>query len=958
MKIAFQKLSALLPLLTSFLMSSSVLAQSNHNTKDTASDDGNVELAFRTVRIEEAPGFYSKVDLSGIQDYDHMIFASDILSGRASAIGVRGSSNIRGIGIGIDLSSLTGTGSRSGNALTIVDGLPRDIDNLRVSEIESISVLKDASASVLYGSAAMNGVILITTKRGQENRNYTKVSANYGILTPKEMPQWLNSADYMTWYNQARINDGLSEIYTEEEIENYRNGNKFRYPDVDYYSKEYLRPYRDYFDVNAEFSGGGKNTRYYINAGWYSLGSQLNFGGFKGARDNRINIRTNSDLRINDWITTTNDATAIFVTSRSGRGSYWNFAGTSKPNLFSPLLPIDLIDPDDPVFKTVKNTVDGKYIFGGSSSYPATSNAFALGYEGGTSETINRKYTFNNKVNFDLGGLTEGLSFHTNMSFDFTNIYTQSIYNDLSVYQPTWSSESDSITGLTQIGTDSRPGNQVVSNPYFRRRMGFYALLKYNRTFQEKHDVYGNIVVYSSQYKFRSSSTSETSYTEDEVQGTKQAHLGMNIGYAFDKRYMVDFSGVYLNATKLAEGHRGGFSPTVSLGWVVSNEGFMDNISFVDYLKVKLTGGVIKSDISIPNHYLYEDIYTAWGTFSWNEGSNSNTGRTASRGANPNLGFETRNEINVGFESRIFGNIYLEADMFFDKYKGQVVRTNANWPNFYSAYVPFENYEVDSYKGIEGGIRYEKSWGDFNLSARASLLYVNSNRDVVSELYDNDYQYRAGKPRDASFGLEAIGLFQSQEEIDNSPVQTFGNVRPGDIKYKDQNGDNMIDSNDQVFIARSTPPISGALEIRAGYKNLDLYVRGFGYAGSNYCGFTETDYYWLNGTDKYSVLAKDSWTPSNPNALYPALTTTDGANNNRRSTFWMYNGTFFQINKIQLSYKIPSGFTRKAYMQELRLFVDASNPFQVAKNRIIRERNSPTSAPQYRTFSIGLNASF
>ena len=945
-------------MLAFLLMSDPVSAQSDVNPSEAAPEEETVELAFRTVNAEDGQGFYSTLDVSEIGDYDHMIYASDILTGRASAIGVRGSNNIRGIGIGIDMSSVTGTGARSGNALTIVDGLPRDIDNLRVSEIESITVLKDANACVLYGSAAMNGVILITTKRGREAKNFTRVTANYGIQTPKEMPEWLNSADYMTWYNQARVNDGLSETYSQEEIENYRNGNKFRYPDVDYYSRDYIKPYRDYFDINAEFSGGSKNARYYINAGWYSLGNQMNFGGFKGARDNRLNIRTNSDLRINDWITTSNDATAIFVNSKSGRGNYWNLAGTMKPNLFSPLLPIDMIDPEDPVLASVKNTVDGKYIFGGSSTYDMGSNAFALGYEGGTSETINRKYTFNNRVNFDLSNLTEGLSFHTNMSFDFTNMYTQSIFNDLAVYQPKWSEDSDTIVSLTQVGTDSRPGNQVVSSPYFRRRMGFYAQLQYDRTFKDLHHVYGNAVVYSAQYRFRSTSTSETSYNEDEAQGTKQAHVGLNLGYAFDKKYMVDFSGVYLNATKLAEGHRRGISPTVSLGWVVSNEDFMDNVSFVDYLKVKLTGGVVRSDISISGHYLYEDLYTTSGSSNWNEGNNSNTGRTASRGANEGLGFESRNEINFGFESRLFGHLSVEANAFFDKYRGQVVRTSANWPNFYSAYVPYENYEVDSYKGLEGGIRYENKWGDFSLSAGASILYVTSNRDVVSELYDNDYQYRAGKPRDASFGLEALGLFQNQDEINNSPEQTFGTVRPGDIKYKDQNDDGVIDTNDQVFIARSTPPVSGALEVKVAYKNLDLYVRGYGYGGSDYRGFMSSNYYRMKGTDKYSVLAKDSWTPANPDARYPALTTTDAANNNRTSTFWMYNNSFFQISKIQLSYTVPSSITRHAFMQKLRLFVDASNPFQFAANRVLRERNSPTSAPQYRTFSIGLNASF
>jgi hypothetical protein len=286
-----------------------------------------------------------------------------------------------------------------------------------------------------------------------------------------------------------------------------------------------------------------------------------------------------------------------------------------------------------------------------------------------------------------------------------------------------------------------------------------------------------------------------------------------------------------------------------------------------------------------------------------------------------------------------------------------ISRTSSIWPGFYTNFIANSNFDEDSYKGAEAGLSYNKKWGDFNLFVAANVLYTISNVEKRDEIYSEKYLYRAGHPVGGTWGLEALGLFQSQDEIDNSPTQTYGTVRPGDIKYKDQNGDNQIDDNDQIYLRNSTPPFSGGIELRLGYKGFTLSALGNASWGKDNYSILGNEYYWVDSTDPYPTHVKDSWTPSNPNAKWPALTTTTAANNNRRSTFWMYDNSFFQMRKIQLSYSLPKSLVRKVYMSKFDVFIDCSSPFQIAPNLHYRQL-SVNSEPQYRTYSVGLRASF
>jgi TonB-linked SusC/RagA family outer membrane protein len=928
--------------------SNSELSENIGDTIVVEDEETVVNMPFRSVRQSEVVGAASGYNVNDITSYDNTIWLNNVMTGRA--IGMLGGSNIRGLGISLDVGAITGT--NTGTAMVVVDGLPREVNGLRLSDIESITVLRDVNSAILYGSAALNGVILITTKRGEANKKKSAVTFNYGILSPREgsAPQYLGSAEYMEYYNKARVSDGLTPTYGSETIEKYRTGNKYRYPDVDYYSGEYLKSFKDYFDVNTEFSGGNENARYYANLGWYSAGNIWNYGQGKGTRSDNFNVRGNIDLKINDWINTAVDATGLFYNATGPIGSFWSNSATIRPFEFSPLIPISMIDETNQSVKEIldgrKRDIDGQYLVSGNSNN--ITHGIGDAYAAGINNNIWRTFSFNNRVNFALDQITPGLSFHTNVSFDYYIAYNQQTPETYSVYEPKWDAVEDKIVGLTQHGKDTKPGTQTVESRYFRRRMGFYGLMSYDRTFEDVHHVSGSLFGYGSTFR-----DNDGSYAD--FQGVKHAHIGFQANYVYNKTYMVDFSGAVINSVKLPDKTKVGLAPSLALAWVVTNEDFLRPNDVLSYLKLKVSGGILKSDIPIEDYFYYDSRYGTSGSYNWNEGNKSRSGVMSNWASNGNLNFAERKEVSAGFQSLFFNNtLGFEANYFYDIYDGLVVRPTVTYPSFYNDYVPYENYERDSYKGFEAGVNINKNVGDWGFHAGLNILYSVSKRLRVNEVYANDYQYRKGYGKDATFGLEALGFFQNQGDIDASPYQTYGTVYPGDIKYKDQNGDNIIDANDEVFLRSWQAPWSQGLDLRLSYKDFTLFVNGEGQQGAK--NFRESTYYWMDANDKYSVIARESWTPeTSATAKYPRISSQANSNNLRRSTFWMYSNDYLNIRRVQLNYHVPEEISKHAFMKSLDVSLNVSDVYQFATNRFDRDLRVGAE-PYYRTFTITLKA--
>jgi len=887
----------------------------------------DVNIAFGKVKKGNLVSAISVMEPDEIVEYDNYQWLSNALEGRIT--GMRGSSNIRGIG----------------TPLFIVDGLPRDISLISMNEVDQVTILKDINSSVLFGSRAVNGVVLVTTKRGEPYKKEVRVSGYYGIDIPLELPNYLPSAEYMELYNEARLNDGLSSQYDPATIQNYRTGNKYRYPNIDYYSSEYLKSVKPEFMATTELSGGNDVATYYANVGWGQVGSLLNFGEGKNGAENSFNIRGNVDLNINKYVKSAIDAVAIFNNVKGQTGDFWGNASTYRPNLFAPLIPFNLIVPDaSDIVESRKTDVNGTYLVGGTKAYQT--NPIAEGFVGGNLQTIGRTFSFNNRVDVDLNDLIQGLAFHTNIAFDLFTRYQQSIDNSYSVYEPVWDADVDSITTLTKYGTDTRTGDQIVGGSYFERRFGFYGMFDYNRTFSDIHNIYWTLVGYGQRRK-----------VQGDEQGQKDFNLGLRFAYTYNKKYLVDLSAALVNSVKLPDDGRMKLSPSIGLAWVISSEDFMSSISFLDYLKLRASAGILRSDAGIDGFYYYDNVYTTSSSYAWYEGTYSNSGVLSSRGSSPELSFESRKEINLGFEGSMFNRLLeIDANIFATQYYDQITRPTSLYPSFYTSYLPYSNFDNNAYKGAELGLRINKELGAVSLSVGFNALYADSEVKERDEVWENDYQYRKGNPVDAMFALVADGLFTDQDDIDDQALQLFGTVKPGDIKYIDQNDDGVVNANDQVMIGRSGAPFSYGLDVRLNFGSFTFYALGYGRTGAD--AYNSGNYYWVDGDDKYTGFILNRWTPTNKaNATFPRLSSLSNSNNFQNSTFWLYKNNYFDLQRVQLSYKLPSSVARMLFMKDLNCYVDATNLLLVSKYREIREL-TVGAEPQYRTFSVGIRTLF
>ena len=886
-----------------------------------------VNIAFGKRKRGDLVNAVNFINGRALSEYDNTRSIAEAIYGQMP--GLYGSTNIRNYGA----------------ALTIVDGLPRDISSLMMSEIDQITILKDQNSAILYGSAAVNGVILITTKRGEAYKRKISVTGYYGISQPMATPDYLGSADYMTMYNEARVNDGLTALYSQTDIDNYASGNKYRYPNVDWYSNEYLKSSKPYWSAITELSGGNENATYYANLGWDQTGTLYNFGEGANSVKNRFNVRGNVDLKINDWIKTAIDVVGVFDNTNGPTGAnFFSSAATMRPNLFSPLIPIDMIDPTNKLLIGRKNDIDGTYLLGGTSSYQT--NSIASGYSGGTNTNVQRTFSLNNRIDFDLNSITQGLAFHTNLSFDFYTSFDQSLTNSYATYLPTWSATEDAVTNLTKYGTDARPGTSNVANGYFTRRFGFYGMLDYDRTFAEDHNLTGALLLLGNSYNY-----------EGNLQAAKNVNAGLRLEYSFKKKYLVNFSNSYANSVKLSKDNRRAISPSLGLGWVISNEDFLASVGAIDYLKLKVSASNMNSDAGIDGYYYWEDVIYRTGSWYWYETTWNNIGTRARYGPNPNLTWEQRKEMNLGLEGIFFNNlIFVDANVFTNQYYDQITRPTTKFPSFYSDFLPYDNFDNNAYKGAELGLTVNKTAGDLSYSIGGNFLYATSEVVKRDEIWTFDYQYRTGRPIDAIYGMVENGFYSSDEDVATSLLSAFGKVKPGDIKYVDQNSDNLIDSDDQIQIGRWDTPFSYGLNLKLAYKNFTLFTRASGRMGGD--GVLSNNYYWVDGSDKYSDFIMNRWTPETQNtANFPRLTTQSSSNNFRTSTFWLYSTDRFSLDAIQLTYDMPESISRAARMKNLKLFINGYNLLMVSKNKDIMEL-AIGSEPYYRSYSIGVKTVF
>ena len=938
------KYKGILPISLFALLSQGVMAQ---ESADTRADSINV--AFRKSDVRDVIVPVSKVNVSELMEKNYNTYSLD---------------NMQALTAGYN-----GQLWNQGEALVLIDGVPRDANNVLPTEIEDITFLKGASAVVLYGSRASKGVILITTKRGSIAPLKISARANYTMDVAKSFPTYLDGAEYMTLYNQALANDGLSPKFTDEQIYNTAAGtNPYRYPNQQFYTSDYLNKTKSRYDVTAEFQGGGKFAQFYTNVSYYRQGDFINFGEGKNNYTDRLNVRGNIDLQLSDWASGWVNANATYYNQHGSNSNFWSAASTLRPNRVAPFIPVSFIDPLDVnslnLIQNTRNIIHnpaglpaGDYFLGATQE--DQSNAFADMYSAGYNTWTSRQFQFDAGVKFDLKSILKGLSFKTNFAVDYKTSYSTSLNDQYATFGVNWTQMDgyDVIGSLTQYGQDKHTGTLNASNSAEQQTIAWNGQFDYVNSWGD-HNLHATLVANGYQQTI-----------SGEYHRVSNANLGLQASYNFAHKYYVDLAANAVHSAKLPEGNRKAISPSVTLGWRLTSEDFMKDMDWLDDLRLTAGYTVLNQDLDIAEYFMYKDIFTATGTWwGWSDANNSIQTSDSQRGGNDELSFVKRKEFNVGLNGALLKNkLTFSVNYFNTTVDGLLAQPDYIYPSYMhtywpvSTFVPYINYGKNRRQGIDFAIAYNDKAGDFEWGVQAFGQTTTSKNLRVAENVEFEYQRSEGKATDAIWGLECLGYYNSQEDIDNAEAKSsFGTVMPGDLKYKDQNGDGIIDSKDQVVLGRWGAKFSGGLNLTLKYRNFTLFAMLTGQFGGN--AIKNDTYNWVYGERKYSDVVRGAWTAekfkNGEMISYPRLTTQSPDNNFRTSDYWMYKTDRLDLARVQITYDFSKSlFGPKSIVKGLQIYANGNSLLTIAGERDQMERNIDSS-PQTRSFTLGAKVEF
>lgn len=850
-------------------------------------------------------GSISVIKSSNLKSYPDMLL-SNTLQGQAS--GLLAQSSLGGLGKNSSTLTIRGKGT-NGNAdpLIIVDGMERSMDYIQEEEIGSMYVLKDASAKVLYGARAANGVIVINTKRGTSYKRDINVSADYGVGLPIRMPEYLDAYDYVKLYDEARVNDGLSPIYTRD-YDGYLNSegpNDLRYPNVDYYDY-FLKNNTTYSKANAEFSGGNERTQYLVYAGYNGITGMQKVG--KNFNRSAFNLRGNVNIQISNMISAYGSISfQLLGLKRGSMGSDAMFSALSshRPNEYPLILSTEYF----PLSST------GIPALGASTS--VADNLYgALMYGGKVSEQeVNGTMDFG--LNFNLDKLLPGLKANGRVALDSYFIGNEVLNNSAATYSRKWlvNDSGEEYVIFEKEKKENINDNLNLTNTSTRRAMSWEANVAYDKKIGlgQLNAMLGYNYLQIEQ-KGKNQNIQNTNYL-------------LNASYVYNDKYIANGTLSYTGSNRFKKHDRYFLAGALALGWIVSNESFMKKSPF-DFLKLKASAGVLGYDANTP-YFLYANRYYNGGNVAFGEENKTSAGSTNwTIVGNDKLKWEKSQEINVGIEGMVLNKrLSFEVNYFNELRKDIILKMTSAYSSIYGGYISYENAGKIANQGVEIDLRWNDRCGQLQYEVGANVTWTKNkvkNDNVLNQPYD--YLNKIGKSSDVIMGYVSQGLFGKEVELDGHPVQMFGNYGNGDIAYADLNDDQIIDEKDRKVIGNTFPRTSLGVDLNLKYKGWGLYILGTSQLGMN--KVLNNRYYWNYGEGKYSVKALDRYHPEyNPNGSMPRLTTTAGENNYCDSDFWIEDASFFRLKNVELSYT----FTNIPGIQKLKLYTRGTNLLTVSK---------------------------
>lgn len=859
-------------------------------------------------------GAITNVDISQIQTPATSI--TNMLGGRVPGIISMQSSGEPGSNMSEFWIRGIGTFGASSSALVLIDGLEGNLDSIDPADIESFSVLKDASATAVYGVRGANGVVLVTTKRGTSDRMQIDVRANVKISYLTKLPEYLRAYDYAQLANEASVSRGAQPIYDDIEMKaiQYHLDPDF-YPDVNW-QDEILKKTSFQQTYYASARGGGSIARYFVSMNMSNESAiykqDKNSKYIKDVHYNTYGMRLNVDF---DLTKTTNIyfGSDIYLTSQTlpGQGGSTKELWDAQAQLTPLTIPIRYSTGEIPTYKS-----------GGSDVY---SPYAMLNYTG--LKNINQYAgTYTIRLQQDFGFLLK------NLSLDIQGAYSNSSYlEETRSVMPDmyWAERRDELGNLELVHTKKKSGTKYTKDRDTQyRKYTLLANLTWRCMLKDEHRISALV-----HYEMSDSQNSKDLKNSMTAIPLRYQGLSGKVSYGFRDTYLLDFNLGYTGSENFQAGKRFGFFPAISGGWVPTQYEFVqETLPWLNFLKIRASYGIVGNDRITDARFPYLTIVNESATAGW--GYNGAGLEEKQIGAD-NLKWEKAKKIDVGIEGELFNSkLSFVVDIFKDIRDG-IFQQRQQVPGYIGLVtMPFGNVGSMKSYGADGNITYIQDFGkDMSLTFRGNFTLSNNKVNYFEEA-DTKYEYNSatGRPYGYQKGLIALGLFKDEEDIANSPKQTFGSYMPGDIKYKDVNGDGVINGDDRVPLSYSnTPRLMYGFGVEFRYKrlsvavlfkgtgNTDIYHVGQTYDGYNY----EAGYIPFYGKQTGNVLsivkdptnrwisreyaAQIGMDPSlaeNPNARFPRLSYGNLENNSQPSNFWIDNAKYLRLSEVNVNYSL------------------------------------------------------
>lgn len=877
---------------------------------------------------------------------------SKSLSGKVAGLTVVDRGGYPGEGGTVDV-FIRGRATLGNNApLVVIDGVPGgDFSFLAPEDIDSFSVLKDAAAAI-YGARAANGVILITTKRGKVGKPTVNVSHTNQIQTFTRVPKFMNSFQYTTYQNEYDGRYGRPLIYSDEDIQNFQNStDPIAYPDTNWYDLT-MNNWANQTRSGVSVSGGNESVRYFVNGDVLNQGGQYKSGDLKFTN---YQVRTNLDIKLNDWINL-----GVDMYANSGKRVQ---PGVDRGFIYKHLtvtLPTE-----------VGQYPNGLYgVAAEDGANPAVMSSFQSGFEDQRTSELRTRL----KIDFDLDFITEGLGFNANTTIiqrnsdtkDFTRPWTVHAFN------PT--------TGeyVPQSGFDFNSGDFfAVEESFFKYNEEYYNLqLNYDRTFNDDHTLRAFVALEQTNFRDKRFSA----YKRDLISGdipslfagsdegqvstgfsTDRSRLNYfgSLGYNFKRKYLVDFTLRYDGSDNFPSGKQFGTFPGVQAAWVISQEPFLQDSKSITNLKLRASWSEMGND-RIPgfgflntyvfggnlgqdhNYYIFGENPTQVNTFF-----NDNV-------ANPNITWEEATSQNVGLEFGILGG-KLNGDLnyYWGDRSNILVARNASVPDYTALELPLENlgkvknwgYEIELNYADRVGENFSYNIGGNFSNAKNEIVFIDEAADVP------EWRKQEGHSLGSFQSWPTNGVYANQAAVDADPAAGDGTL-PGDVRYVDTDGDGAITGNDVVRRYTSNiPEVTYAINAGLKYKNFDLNVLFQGQSNA------EVSIFYDNAGNRPAFLFDQRWTPDNPNARYPrAYQRADAFNaknspdaENTTQDIWLHDASFLRLRDMQIGYNIPKSAIKN--VADIRIYVRGSNIFTWDK---LKDLDLDPEMAEYRNFEEGL----